>query len=192
MVREQIKPSILMFLFLTLVTGVMYPLLVTSASHIFFKKQAAGSLIYLNGKAVGSELIGQSFSDPKYFWGRPSATAPDAYNGGASTGSNLGPLNPEFLKKVESRAEELRNADPSNPAKVPVDLVTSSASGLDPHISLAAAFYQLPRIVRLRRLPEEEVKKLIFKNKQPRFLGVSGEPAVNVLKLNLDLDKLKS
>ena len=192
MIREQLKPALFSFILLTLIAGVFYPLLVTGVAQSFFKDKAEGSLIYQNRSAVGSELIGQTFDDPKYFWGRPSATSSVSYNGAASSGSNLGPINPDFLKTVQTRVDTLKQADPSNPAPVPVDLVTASASGLDPHISLAAAYYQLPRIARLRNLSKEEVKKMIQKNTQNRFGGVLGEPVVNVLRLNLDLDTYKN
>jgi K+-transporting ATPase ATPase C chain len=190
MIREQIRPTLVSLLVLTLITGIAYPLLVTGIAQTFFKNQANGSLIYQNAKAVGSSLIGQSFSDPKYLWGRPSATSP-AYNAAASSGSNYGPLHADFLKGVEDRVETLKAADPGNTARVPVDLVTASGSGLDPHLSLAGAYYQVPRIARIRELSEETVKEIIQKNTQGRFLGVIGEPVVNVLKVNLELEALK-
>lgn len=191
MIREQLKPALLSLVVLTLITGVLYPCAVTGIGQIFFKDKAEGSLIYKDGKVVGSQLIGQTFDDPKYFWGRPSATGPTGFNGAASSGSNLGPLNPNYSKALQERVNILKEADPTNSSPVPVDLVTASGSGLDPHISLAAAYYQAPRIARLRGFSIEEVKDLIRKNSQGRFMGVLGEPAVNVLKLNLDLDAYK-
>jgi K+-transporting ATPase ATPase C chain len=167
-------------------------LLVTGISQVLFPKQANGSLIYKEGKAVGSHLIGQPFDDPKYFWSRPSATAPVPYNGAASSGSNLGPTNEALHKVVKERIEALLKVDPENKAPVPVDLVTASASGLDPHISPAAAHYQASRVARIRSLPESEIQDLIQKHTQGRFLGILGEPGVNVLELNLELDGLKT
>lgn len=186
MIRE-LKNSILIFLVMTVLTGFFYPVLITAIGQTFFRDRANGSLIYTGGKAVGSELIGQSFTDPKYFWSRLSATSP-SYNAGASSGSNYGPLNDSLKNAVKARIEALKAADPSNTAPIPVDLVTASASGLDPHISLAAAYYQAPRVARLRGLPESTLKTWIQKNTQERFGGIVGEPVVNVLKLNLDLD----
>lgn len=191
MVREQIKPAILSFIVLSIITGLLYPLFITGLAQIFFYKQANGSLIYQNGKPVGSALIGQSFDDPKYFWGRVSATSPKFYNASSSSGSNIGPSNPALMDEVKARIKALQDADPDNKVPIPVDLVTSSASGLDPHISLAAAYYQLGRIARLRGLPEETIKALLQKYTQGRFLGVIGEPVVNVLELNLALDTVK-
>ncbi len=190
MIREQIRPTLVSFILLTLLTGVAYPLLVTGISQTLFKNQANGSLIFKDGKPVGSSLIGQSFDDPKYLWGRPSATSP-AFNASASSGSNFGPMNPDFVKTVEARIKILKMADPTNTTAIPVDLVTASASGLDPHISLAGAFYQILRIARARGMSEVEVKKIIHKNTQGRFLKVIGEPVVNVFKVNLDLDTHK-
>lgn len=186
-ITEELRPTFVALLILTLITGVVYPLVMTGIAQVFFKEKAEGSLIYQDGQAVGSELIGQTFDNPKYFWGRLSATAP-SFNGAASSGSNYGPMNPAYLEAVQARINALKQADPSNTAPVPVDLVTSSGSGLDPHISLAAAYYQASRIATVREMSEVEVKKLIQKNTQGRFLGVLGEPVVNVLKLNLDLD----
>ena len=191
MIREQIKPAILSFIVLSIITGILYPFLVTGIAQVFFYKQANGSLIYRNGKSVGSVLIGQSFDDPKYFWGRVSATSPASYNAASSSGSNIGPSNSALLDEVNARIKALQAADPDNKALIPVDLVTSSASGLDPHISLAAAYYQLGRIARLRGIPPEDIKTLLRKYTQDRFLGVIGEPVVNVLELNLALDAYK-
>ncbi len=190
MIREQIRPTIFSFILLTLITGVLYPISVTEIGQIFFKDQANGSLIIQNGKVVGSELIGQPFDDPKYLWGRPSATSP-VFNASSSSGSNYGPMNSDYLKAVEARVKTLKEADPTNQALIPVDLVTASASGLDPHISLAGAYYQVPRIARTRGMQESEIKKIIQKNMQGRLLGVIGEPTVNVLKVNLTLDKYR-
>lgn len=187
MIREQLRPMFLMFVVLTLITGVVYPLFVTGIGQILFHEEANGSLISKNGKLVGSALIGQSFDDAKYFWSRPSATSP-AYNAASSSGSNYGPMNSDFLKAVKDRVENLKKADPSNTAAIPVDLVTASGSGLDPQISLAAAYYQLPRVARVRQMPEAKIKKMIELNTEERFMGLLGEPAVNVLKLNLLLD----
>jgi K+-transporting ATPase ATPase C chain len=177
-----------LFVALTLITGFVYPLVVTGFAKAFFPSQAAGSLIKKDGKVVGSSLIGQSFSDAKYFWSRPSATAPMPYNAAASTGSNLGPLNPALIDAIKSRVESLHTADPDNKLPVPVDLVTASASGLDPHISVVAADYQVARVAKARGLSNEAVKTLIAGHTQARVLGFLGEPRVNVLELNLALD----
>ncbi len=182
-----IRPVLVLSVALTLVTGVAYPLIVTGAAQALFPRQAAGSLIEVNGKPVGSSLIGQNFSDPKYFWGRPSATGPMPYNASASSGSNQGPLNPALVDAVKGRVEALRAADPGNTSQVPVDLVTASASGLDPHISPAAARYQAARVARVRGLPEEKVQSLVEQHAQAPLLGLLGEPRVNVLQLNLAL-----
>jgi K+-transporting ATPase ATPase C chain len=175
----------------TVITGVAYPLLVTGIAQLAFPKQANGSLIRDAGKVVGSRLIGQPFSDPKYFWSRPSATSPTPYNAGASSGSNQGPLNPALKEAVEGRVKALRDAggDPSTP--VPVDLVTAGGSGLDPDISPAAAAYQVARVAKARALPEERVRELVARSTQARQWGVLGEPRVNVLELNLALDRLR-
>ena len=186
--RAQIKPALLMLLALTLVTGVAYPLLVTGIAQLVFPNQANGSLIYQDGKPVGSELIGQPFDDPKYFWSRLSATGPFPYNAAASSGSNLGPTNGALLKAVEARVQALRQADSNNGQPIPVDLVTASASGLDPHISPAAALYQVPRVARARNLEESAVRRLVAKHLEGRQLGFLGEPRVNVLQLNLALE----
>jgi K+-transporting ATPase ATPase C chain len=186
-----LRQSLLMLVLLTLVTGVAYPLLVTGLAQALFHRQANGSLVVQDGKAVGSTLIGQQFSDPKYFWGRLSATTPNPYNGGSSSGSNLGPTNPALTEAAKQRIAALRAADPGNTAPVPVDLVTASASGLDPEISPAAARYQVARVARLRGLPEAQVAALVAAHTRGRQLGVLGEPRVNVLQLNLALDGLQ-
>jgi K+-transporting ATPase ATPase C chain len=185
--KTLIRPAVSLFLLMTLVTGVVYPLAVTGVAKAVFPEQAAGSLIVENGKTVGSSLIGQNFTDPTFFWGRPSATSPMAYNGQGSGGSNLGPLNPALVDAVKGRVEALRAADPGNKAAVPVDLVTASASGLDPEISVAAAEYQVPRIARLRHLAPEVVQGIVARHIHGRLLGVFGEPRVNVLDMNLEL-----
>ena len=186
-----LRPAVVLFLLLTALTGFIYPLVVTGLAQLLFPQQAAGSLVMRDGRALGSRLIGQSFSTPGYFWGRPSATTPQPYNGTASTGSNLGPLNPALLDAVKPRIAALRAADPGNDAPVPVDLVTASGSGLDPEISVAAADYQAARIARARGLAPERVRALIAQHAEGRLLGVLGEPRVNVLELNLALDALK-
>jgi len=190
MFKGQIKQASLIFIVLSIVTGIIYPLFITGISQVFFPSQANGSLIYRNGKPAGSILIGQAFNDPKYFWGRISATSPVSFNAAASTGSNLGPTNPALIEAVKVRIKALKSADP-NDKPIPVDLVTSSASGLDPHISLAAAYYQAPRIARLRGLSESTIKILIAKYTSGRLFGIIGEPVVNVLELNLALDAYK-
>lgn len=187
--KTLIRPAVSLFLVMTLITGVAYPLLVTGAAKIAFPTQAAGSLVVNDGKPVGSTLIGQSFSDPKYFWGRPSATGPSPYNAGGSGGSNQGPLNPALVDAVKGRVEALKSADPGNNAPVPVDLVTASASGLDPHISVAGAHYQVARVARARGLAPETLRTLIEHHTEGRLLGLLGEPRVNVLALNLALDQ---
>ena len=182
-----LRPLLVVFTVLTALTGLAYPLLVTGIAKAVFPQQAAGSLVERNGQVVGSTLIGQNFSDLKFFWGRPSATSPQPYNASNSGGSNLGPLNPALVDAVKGRIEALRAADPGNTAVVPVDLVTTSASGLDPDISLAAARYQAPRVARLRGRPLAEVQALIDAQVQGRLFGFIGEPRVNVLQLNLAL-----
>lgn len=189
MIREQIRPALFLFVVLTLITGVLYPLLITGMGNTFFKSQTEGSLIIKDGKAVGSELIGQHFDDPKYLWGRLSATAP-AFNGAASSGSNFGPMNQALMDTAKARVGALRSADSGNDKPVPVDLVTASGSGLDPHISPAGAYYQTARIAQLRGISEDKVKEIIKENTEGRFLGFLGEPAVNVLKVNLALDEV--
>jgi K+-transporting ATPase ATPase C chain len=181
-----------MLALLTLVTGVAYPLVVTGVSKAVFPKQANGSLIVKDHGVVGSTLIGQAFEDPKHFWGRLSATAPAAYNALASTGSNLGPTNEALTKSAKARIEALRAADPENTALIPVDLVTASGSGLDPHISPAAAEYQVRRVARVRGLSEDRVRALVAKYTEGRDLGILGEPRVNVLLLNLAIDGQES
>ncbi|MEW7851393.1 potassium-transporting ATPase subunit KdpC [Massilia aurea] len=183
-----LRPALVLFAVLTLICGVLYPLAVTGIAQAAFPAQANGSLIERDGKTVGSALIGQSFTTPGYFWGRPSATAPMANNGGGSGGSNQGPLNPALQQAVKDRVAALRALDPANTAPVPVDLVTTSASGLDPEISLAAAQYQAARVARARGIPVERVGALIERHTELRVLGLFGEPRVNVLALNLSLD----
>jgi K+-transporting ATPase ATPase C chain len=191
MLLAQIRPAIVSFILLTALTGVLYPLVVTGIAQTVFHNQAEGSLITSrDGKILGSSLIGQNFDDPKYFWGRISATSP-FYNASSSSGSNLGPTNPALLDEVKSRITALKAADPKNNNPIPVDLVTSSSSGLDPHISLAAANYQLARVARARRLKPNVVRQIVDQNTQGRFLGLLGEPVVNVLQVNLALDKYK-
>jgi K+-transporting ATPase ATPase C chain len=185
---KEIRPAVVSFLVLTLLTGIAYPLVVTGISQGLMPGQANGSLIMQDGKPVGSSLIGQSFSDPKYFWSRPSATGPTPYNASASSGSNQGPTNPALMDAVKGRVQALRDADPGNQQPVPVDLVTASASGLDPHISPAAAEYQLARVARVRNLSPDAVRKLVAEHTEGRQLGILGEPRVNVLELNLALD----
>ena len=183
-----LRPALMILLLMTLLTGVAYPLVVTGIAQALFPAQANGSLVVKDGKAVGSSLIGQPFDDPKYFWSRPSATSPFADNAGSSSGSNLSPTNPDLVKAVQGRVDALRAADPGNTAPVPVDLVTASGSGLDPHISPAAALYQVLRVAKARKLDPEAVRQLVERHTEGRFLGFLGEPRVNVLTLNLALD----
>ena len=185
---RQLRAAILIFLLFTVLTGVIYPLAVTGLAQALFPRQANGSLIRVNGRAVGSALIGQPFSGPRYFWSRPSATGPVPYNAAASGGSNLGPTNPALFERVEGDVRRVRAKGTAAP--VPVDLVTASASGLDPHISPAAAFYQVERVAAARGLDAAAVRRLVEKRVEGRDLGVIGEPRVNVLLLNLDLDHL--
>ena len=185
-----LRPALVLFLLLTVLTGFLYPLLVTGLARLLFPQQAAGSILMRDGRAVGSRLIGQSFSAPGYFWSRPSATTPQPYNAAASTGSNFGPLNPALPEAVKARVAALRAADPTNSAPVPIDLVTASGSGLDPDISVAAADYQAARVARARGLAPARVQALIAQHSEGRLLEVLGEPRVNVLELNLALDAL--
>jgi potassium-transporting ATPase KdpC subunit len=187
MVKE-LRPALVVFVVLTLITGVAYPLVVTLIGRLGFPAAVEGSVIEVDGRAVGSRLIGQPFSAPQYFWSRPSATGPMPYNGAVSSGSNLGPLNPALADAVAARVAALRAADPANTGPVPVDLVTASGSGLDPHISVAAAEYQIARVARTRNLDPETVAALVRTHTEGRTLGVLGEPRVNVLLLNLALD----
>ncbi|MHB0875780.1 MAG: potassium-transporting ATPase subunit KdpC [Anaerolineae bacterium] len=188
------RPALVSFLTLTILTGVAYPGLVTVVAQAAFPSQANGSIVEREGRALGSDLIGQPFADPGYFWGRPSATSPYPYNAAGSGGSNLGPSNPVLRQLVAERIAALRQADPGNTAgatdraPVPVDLVTASGSGLDPHISLAAAYYQVPRIARARGIAEDDVRALVDRHVEGRLLWLFGEPRVNVLEMNLDLD----
>lgn len=186
--KTHIRPCLVLFVLFMLLTGVAYPALITAIAQTVFRHQANGSVIMRDGKAVGSEFIGQTFDDPRYFWGRPSATGPTGYNAAASSGSNLGPTNPALLDAIQSRVEAIRAAHPDQGGSVPVDLVTASASGLDPHISPAAAEYQAERIAQARGLTEENVRELIATNTEGRNFGLLGEPRVNVLRLNLSLD----
>jgi potassium-transporting ATPase KdpC subunit len=188
--RSLIRPAVVLFVFFTVLTGFIYPLAITGIAQAAFGHAASGSIVSRNGIPIGSSLIGQNFSDPKYFWGRPSATTPQPYAGTGSTGSNLGPLNPALIDGIKGRIQALRAADPANSAPMPVDLITASASGLDPEESLAAALYQAPRIARTRGLEEQAVRSLIDTQARGRVLGVLGEPRVNVLALNLALDDL--
>jgi K+-transporting ATPase ATPase C chain len=186
-----IRNAVISLILFTLLTGIIYPLVVTGIAQVVFPYQANGSIITRNGKAVGSSLIGQQFDDPKYFWGRLSATGPYPYNGASSSGSNRGPSNPDLIKTVQERIHALRAADPGNTAKIPVDLVTASGSGLDQHISPASADYQTARVARNRGIDEAKVRVLVAAYTEPRQFGILGEPVVNVLKLNLALDELR-
>jgi len=186
---KHLRTSIIAVILFTGLTGLLYPLAVTGLAQLLFPGKANGSLIQREGKLLGSELIGQPFSDPKYFWSRLSATGPFAYNGEASTGSNYGPLNPAFLDGVKKRVQDLNKTDSLNRQPIPVDLVTASSSGLDPHISVAAALYQVSRIARNRFMSEEQVRSLVHQYTEGRQLGFLGEPRVNVLRLNLALDE---
>jgi len=183
-----LRPALMSLLLFTVVTGIVYPLVVTGIAQAVFPSQANGSLIVKDGKVLGSTLIGQTFDQSKYFWGRPSATSPFGYNAAASAGSNLSPTNPALIAALQGRVDALHAADPGNTAPVPVDLVTGSSSGLDPHISPAAALYQVPRIARERKLSADAVRALVDQHTEGRFLGLLGEPRVNVLTLNLALD----
>jgi len=188
--KEHIRPALTMLLIFTVLTGLVYPLSVTGLAQLFFSEQANGSLIVYNGKVVASKLIGQYFDKPEYFWGRPSATSPFPYNAAASSGSNLGLNNPALLDAVKARVAALHAIDPGNDSPIPVDLVTASGSGLDPHISPAAAMYQVNRVARARGLDERRVRELVARNIEGRQFAFFGEPRVNVLELNLALNAL--
>ena len=188
---RQFRTAIIFLVVFTVITGVIYPLIVTGVAQAFFHKQANGSLITTNGEVVGSELIGQQFSDPKYFWGRLSATSPVPYNAASSSGSNYGPDNPALVAEVQARIDALKAVDPNNTLPITVDLVTSSGSGLDPDISVAAADYQINRVAQYRNLTVVQVSALVKQFTTGRTFGILGEPRVNVLKLNLALDNLK-
>jgi K+-transporting ATPase KdpC subunit len=188
---RQFRTAIIFLVVFTVITGVIYPLIVTGVAQTFFHKQANGSLITTNGEVVGSELIGQQFSDPKYFWGRLSATSPVPYNAASSSGSNYGPDNPALVAEVQARIDALKAVDPNNTLPIPVDLVTSSGSGLDPDISVAAADYQINRVAQYRNLTVAQVSALVKQFTTGRTFGILGEPRVNVLQLNLALDNLK-
>jgi len=189
---RQLRPVLMVFLLLTVVTGIIYPFFVTGVAQLIFPEKANGSLIRSEDRYVGSELIGQPFNDPKYFWGRLSATADFAHNPASSSGSNLGPSNPALVEAVKVRVTALQKADPENTSPIPLDLATSSGSGLDPHLSPAGAFYQVPRVAKARGLPEERVRELVARFTEPRQWGFLGEPRVNVLKLNLSLDRFRA
>lgn len=188
---KQIRPAIVSLFLFTLLCGVIYPLLVTGIAQLAFPHQANGSMLNREGKLIGSTLIGQPFDDPRYFWSRPSATTPFPYNAASSTGSSLGPANPALLEAVKARVEALRAADPDHKAAVPVDLVTTSASGLDPDISPAAAEYQVSRVAKARNVDEGRVRQLVAEHTQGRHLGFLGEPRINVLELNMALDQMR-
>ncbi len=191
MLLRLFRPALSLLLAMTLLCGIVYPFALTALGQLAFPQQAAGSLIYRDGQLIGSSLIGQSFSSARYFWGRPSATAPQPYNALASSGSNLGPLNPALLDQVKAYAQALRAADPDNPQPIPVELVTASASGLDPQISPAGARYQAARVARARGIPPAQVAALIAAHEQGPWLGLIGERRINVLELNLALDRLR-
>lgn len=188
-VTAQLRPALMTLLLLTIITGLLYPLAVTGVAQALFPRQANGSLIVQNGQVLGSSLIGQPFDDLKYFWSRPSATSPFPYNAAASGGSNLGPTNPALIKAVQDRVATLTAADPDNPLPIPVDLITASGSSLDPHLSPAAADYQVRRVARARGMDEDVVRRLVAEHTEGRQWGVLGEPRVNVLLVNLALDR---
>lgn len=188
---KMIRPALVLFVLLSAITGILYPLAITGVARALFPQQANGSLVLRGGEPIGSALIGQHFSAPRYFWGRPSATAPNPYNAAASGGANQGPLNPALAEAVQARVAVLRAADPGNRTTVPLDLVTTSASGLDPHISPAAARWQAPRVARVRGLETAQVEQLVSQHTEARLWGLLGEPRVNVLALNLALDALR-
>jgi K+-transporting ATPase ATPase C chain len=186
-----LKPAAMLLLLFTLLTGALYPAVVTALAQVLFPSQANGSLLKdKQGQLIGSALIGQTFSEPKYFWSRPSATSPYSYNAGASSGSNLGPANPALTDAVAARIQALKEADPDNKAPVPVDLITASGSGLDPQMSLAAADYQIQRVAKVRKISESKVRELVSAHTEDRQWAVFGEPRVNVLQLNLALDQM--
>lgn len=189
--RRQLYPAVMLTLALTVLTGLLYPLAITGVAQVVFPRQANGSLIVDNGRIAGSHLIGQPFDDPKFFWGRLSATSPFPYNAAASGGSNLAPTNQALIDAVKERVKALREADPGNTAPIPVDLVTASGSGLDPHISVAAAVYQIPRVARARKLPVEAVRDLVRRHTEGRQFGILGEPRVTVLELNRALEQAR-
>jgi len=186
--KEHLRPALVVFAGLTIATGAVYPALVTGAAQLLFPEQASGSLIIKDKKALGSRLIGQPFADPKHFWSRPSGTSPNPYNAASSSGTNQGPTNPALVDAVAARIKALKDADPGNTLPIPADLVTASASGLDPHISPASAEYQVARVAKARNLPVEKVRALVAQHTEGRQLGFLGEPRVNVLELNLALD----
>jgi K+-transporting ATPase ATPase C chain len=188
---SELRPAVVMIVALSVITGVAYPLAVTGIARLAFPKQAGGSLVVRDGHVVGSRLVGQAFDDPKYFWGRPSATGPVPYNAAASSGSNLGPLNPALADAVAARIAALRAADSTATGPVPVDLVTASGSGLDPHISPAAAEFQVARVARARGLAPDAVRSLVARHTEGRTFGLLGEPRVNVLELNLELERAR-
>jgi K+-transporting ATPase ATPase C chain len=189
---HELRPAVVIFVALSIITGLVYPIAVTGVAAVAFPSAASGSLLEKDGKLIGSRLIGQPFDDAKYFWGRPSATGPYAYNAGASSGSNLGPLNEALETAVKDRVANLKNADPDQTATPPIDLVTTSGSGLDPHISPAAALYQVSRVAKARNVTKERIEELVRQHIEPRTFGLLGEPRVNVLLLNLALDGMSA
>lgn len=191
MIRKQLRPTFVLFMILAIITGLFYPLMITGLAQVIFPYQSNGSLITIKGQVIGSALIGQSFTDPRYFWGRLSATSEHPYNASASGGSNLSVLNPDLQKQMQDRLAALQSADPGNRQPIPIDLITASGSGLDPDISVAAARYQAPRVARLRGLKIDKILALIDLHTQNRMFGLLGEPRVNVLSLNLALDGLQ-